>query len=95
MADISEPARLFMAAFFWAGAKASVTSHEPHATLTRHRAAYDECKAAGLVAATPWNDFGSITIKPTPAGIEVAETAHRERMRAAFPDLAQKGASHG
>lgn len=95
MAEISDSARLFMGAFFWAGAKATVTSHEPHATLERHRPAYDECKAAGLVTEEPWNNFGSITIKPTPDGVEVAEAAHRESMRSAFPALAQKGSPHG
>ena len=83
--EISEAARQFMGTLFWAGMKASVTSHEPHATLARHRSAYDECKAAGLVTEEPWNDFGSITIKPTERGAAVAEEAYRERAREIFP----------
>lgn len=92
MADISEAARQFMGAYFWAGMKASVKSHKPHATLSQHRAAYDECKAAGLVTEEPWNDFGSITIKPTERGAAVAEEAYRARAREMFaPPSAQGG----
>lgn len=83
-AEISQAAREFMGAFFWGGMKSSVTSHRPHATLTQHRAAYDECKAAGLVTEEPWNKFGSIIIKPTTAGAEVATEAYRARAREMF-----------
>lgn len=95
MADLSPAAREFMGAFFWAGLKSSVTSHEPHAVLTKHQGAFDECKAAGLVTVEPFNRFGSITIKPTETGAEVAEAAYRERARALFPANAEKGAAHG
>ena len=90
MSDISKAAREFMGAFFWAGMKSSVTSHEPHTVLSKHQVAFDECKAAGLITVEPFNRFGSITIKPTTQGAEVAESSYRERAREMFPEPAKQ-----
>jgi hypothetical protein len=82
--SISQAARDFMGAFFWAGMKASVTSHKPHVILARHRASYEECKEAGLLTEEPWNDFGSVKIRPTIKGAEVAQEACRARAKEIF-----------
>lgn len=75
MPDLSEHARLFMAGYFALGPKSEIISHEPHATLAKRRAAYEECLAAGLVKEEPYNDHGSKRITSTEHGFAAAQEA--------------------
>ena len=77
-----EAARKFMARFFSVGNMGSqINSHEPHETLNKVREAYNECLAAGWVTEEPFNEMGSITIRPTLAGLEIAREEFRNRLK--------------
>jgi hypothetical protein len=49
MADLSDEAIILAFGWFSFGAKASVTSHPPHANMKANQAALDELLAAGLI----------------------------------------------
>lgn len=81
---ISDDARDFLSRYFSLGAGSSVRSHAPHETLEAQRAAYDECRAAGLVTVEPFNRVGSIEIRATENGHAIAREWLRERLQDSF-----------
>ncbi len=80
MTELSLKCRNLMASWFAMGANSDVTSHAPHETLTKHFVHYQEARHAGLVTEEPFNTHGSLTIKPTQRGTEVARERFREQM---------------
>lgn len=84
MADVSDAARQFMAVYFAMGRKSSLKSHEPHSVLSKASGAFNECKASGLVTVEPFNNHGSIIIRATDEGYQIAREAFEESARRLF-----------
>ncbi|NBJ13242.1 hypothetical protein [Microvirga arsenatis] len=74
---LSPDALQFLAGYFAMGPRSEIISHEPHTTLTKQLAAYEECLDAGLVQWERYNDHGSIRITATAKGHHLAQEAFR------------------
>lgn len=76
--DLSPEAVLCLARWF-AGPRDDLRSHEPHATLNKHRAAMDELVANGFLTVEPCNRAGSLWYRSTPKaeGIGWAERSRQ------------------
>ncbi len=72
--DLSPEAVSCLARWF-AGTRDDLRSHEPHATLNKHRAEMDELVTKGFLTVEPFNKAGSLWYRSTPkaAGIGQAE----------------------
>lgn len=83
---LTETERNVLARYFGMGPGSEIISHPPHATIGRHRHAFDRLLSIGLLIETPFNQHGVKRITCT----EEAARIGRERMMEHYRSVAAK-----
>jgi hypothetical protein len=79
--ELSLAARDCCARWFGMTPNSELHSHEPHATLSKHRSAIDELLAAGIITEQPFNQYGSILFKASERSVEIGRARMQEISR--------------
>jgi hypothetical protein len=82
--DLTETEKNVLARYFAMGKGSEIISHPPHATIGKHRHAFDRLKELGLLIETPFNQFGVKRITCTPEAADIAFERMKENMRDYF-----------
>lgn len=91
MTELTETERNVLARYFGMGKGSEIISHPPHATIGKHRHAFDRLKELGLLIEKPFNQYGIKRITCTEEAAIIGADRMRENMRAYF-ETAEPGA---
>jgi len=81
MTDLTETEKNVLARYFGMGKGSEIISHPPHATIGKHRYAFDRLIEIGLLKVEPFNQFDVKRITCTPEAAQIGAERMRENMR--------------
>lgn len=81
MTDLTETEKNVLACYFGMGKDSEIISHPPHATISKHRHAFDRLKEIGMLIETPFNQFGVKRITCTEEAAKIGRAWMSEHMK--------------
>lgn len=84
MVDLTETEKNVLARYFAMGKGSEIISHPPHATIGKHRHAFDRLIEIGLLKVEPFNQYGVKRITCTEEAANIAFERMKENMRDYF-----------
>lgn len=81
MADLTETERNVLARYFGMGKGSEIISHPPHATIGKHRHAFDRLIELGLLKVEPFNQYDVKRITCTEEAADIGRARMLENMR--------------
>lgn len=81
MVDLTETEKNVLARYFGMGKGSEIISHPPHATIGRHRHAFERLLSLGLLIETPFNKYGVKRITCTEEAAEIGRAQMLENIK--------------